>query len=151
MRTSRSTGWIERMPLLELNLSPTRRQLRQFAAIWLPALAIMGAWIAWRNGVSLDLLAWPIAGVSVFCCIGLAAPEVVRPIFVALTFATFPIGWTAGHLLLAILFYGVMTPIGLIMRLCRSDPMQRGWDRNAATYWQTRDSSDDVESHFRQY
>jgi hypothetical protein len=42
----------------------------------------------------------------------------------------FPIGWTISHVLMAD-YYLVVTPIGLIMRALKRDPMQRAFDRQA--------------------
>ncbi|WP_155070816.1 hypothetical protein [Streptomyces taklimakanensis] len=38
--------------------------------------------------------------------------------------------------LLAIVYYLVVTPVGLLARVVR-DPLARGWDRGARTYWVT--------------
>jgi hypothetical protein len=43
-------------------------------------------------------------------------------------------------LILALLFFVVITPIGLIMRLLRRRPLPLGCDRGAATYWTARAS-----------
>jgi hypothetical protein len=45
----------------------------------------------------------------------------------------------------------VITPIGVIMRVCGYDPMQRRCDRNAETYWKRRENQDDTKRYFKQY
>lgn len=40
--------------------------------------------------------------------------------------------------IMAILFYGTILPIGLLMRLTGKDPLQRKLDKNAASYWLAR-------------
>jgi hypothetical protein len=65
--------------------------------------------------------------------------------------AVFPIGWLVSHLLLAAIYYLVVTPIGVMMRVCRYDPMQRRFDRQAATYWKPRRNTDDPQRYFKQY
>lgn len=139
------------MALVKINSRPTQRQLRQFAVLWLPGLSLIAAWIGWRNGASDRALLWAFSFVVAFVCVGFVKPSAVRPVFVALTVAAYPIGWVVGHLLLAIFFFGVVTSIGLIMCRFRIDPMQRIWDRKAVSYWQSRRSAEDVESYFRQY
>jgi hypothetical protein len=139
------------MPLIKLNTRPTPRQLRQFAAVGLPAFAALIAWIAWRAGARPDVVAWALALVGAYCCAALALPELIRPAFVGLMVAAYPIGWIVSHLVLAILYFGVITPIGLVLRLARGDAMQRRWAPQASTYWQTRAKADDLERYFRQY
>lgn len=42
-------------------------------------------------------------------------------------------------LMLAVIFFGVITPMGLLMRLFGKDPMRRRLDAKAASYWIHRD------------
>jgi hypothetical protein len=39
---------------------------------------------------------------------------------------------------LALVYYGVLTPIGLVMKLFGYDPMKKRFDSGAATYWVKR-------------
>jgi hypothetical protein len=43
-------------------------------------------------------------------------------------------GWVNTRIILILLFYGLILPIGLIMRLFRYDPMQRKIDRQCQSY-----------------
>jgi multisubunit Na+/H+ antiporter MnhG subunit len=51
-------------------------------------------------------------------------PPGIRLVFVGLILMTFPIGWVVSHLLLGLIFYGVVTPIGLILKASGHDPLQ---------------------------
>ena len=62
-----------------------------------------------------------------------------------------PIGWTVTQLLLAIVYYLVITPIGLIMQLLGRDPMQRRFDPQARSYWVQHDPHSDAGRYFRQF
>lgn len=42
------------------------------------------------------------------------------------------------RLLLTLLFYGVLTPLALLLRALRIDPLARRWDARAGSYWRTR-------------
>ncbi len=61
-----------------------------------------------------------------------------------------PIGWVLSHALLAAVFYGVVLPVGLAMRLAGRDPMTRRLDRAAASYWVGRERVDGSERYFKQ-
>jgi hypothetical protein len=137
--------------LIQVNWEPSRRELRQFAGIWFPPFfALVGALI-WNFSGSLTaaLVIWSAAlAVSV---VGVWRPEKMRPIFVGWMVAAFPIGWMITHLLLGVVFYLVMTPIGLVMRLLRRDPMARRFDKSTATYWSPHNPGGDTARYFRQF
>jgi hypothetical protein len=64
---------------------------------------------------------------------------------------TFPFGWAVSHLLLAILFYGLFTPLGLIFRLLGRDPLRRQRPLEQASYWTMKPAATDVRGYFRQF
>ena len=45
------------------------------------------------------------------------------------------LGYFTSSLILCILYYCVLTPIGLIMRLFGKDLLDRRWDKEASSYW----------------
>ena len=56
------------------------------------------------------------------------------------------------HVVLALVYYLVFVPIGLLMRLFGYDPMKRGFDPEAATYWTARDpKASEPKRYFRQF
>ena len=57
--------------------------------------------------------------------LGLIRPEWVRLIYVGWMVLAFPIGWTVSQVMLAVMFYGLFTPIGLVFRLLGRDPLHR--------------------------
>jgi hypothetical protein len=104
--------------------NPDRKQLRQFAGIWFPAFCALVGWsIARKTGHWHEVeVGWAIAGVISIA--GLVFPPLIRPIFVGLILLTYPIGWVVSHVLLGLIFYGIVTPIGIILRLTGHDPLQ---------------------------
>ena len=52
---------------------------------------------------------------------------------------------------MAVLFYGVFTPIGLFFRLIGRDPLHRRFQPEADTYWVARRPATDVRRYFRQF
>src|SRR3954462_14511528 len=134
------------MKLVEVNWNPTSRQLRQFAAICLAALPLLG-WIWGGSGHMIGLLA--VAG----CAIGLVgvfAPAAIKPIFIALTVITLPIGMVIGELTLLIVFFGVLLPLGLFFRLIKRDALQLKLERTGSTHWQPKKQPSGLASYYRQ-
>jgi hypothetical protein len=139
------------MPLIQINLNPSRRELRQFAAGWFPAFfAIVGGLVLYHTR-SLALAGAVWAPAALLAVAGFFMPTAARWVYVGWMVAAYPIGWLVSHLLLAMVYYGVLTPIGLAMRLCGRDPLCRNRDPSATTYWVPRDKCDDPERYFRQF
>jgi hypothetical protein len=66
-------------------------------------------------------------------------------------YAAFPIGWLVSHALLAIIYYLVITPIGLVMRGLGKDPIQKRFDPTRKSYWVKREATRDRSRYFRQF
>ena len=138
------------MALIEINHNPSRRELRQFAGIWFPALAAVISYWVWhftdvKTALSV-LLPACAAG-----AIGVVRPTWFRYVYIGWMYAAFPIGWTVSHLVLAATYYLLFTPIGLAMRLFGRDPMRRRWDPKTSTYWIPRRERTDSDRYFRQF
>src|SRR4249920_3005990 len=107
--------------MIQINTNPSPKDLRQFAGLWFPLFCAMIGLILYRR------LGHHTAGIAVWCAggaialIGLAAPNIIKPIFIGMMYASFPIGWVMTHILLGVMYYAVLTPIGLIMRLAGRD------------------------------
>ncbi len=135
------------MALLELNRNPTRSELRQFGGYWLPAFLVV---------VGLMSKSWPLAavlcgGAALSAILGRLRPEGFRGLFVGWMLLAYPIGWVVSHALLLAIYYGVITPVGLLMRWGGHDPMNRKLDRAATTYWVPRAKMEDDSRYFRQF
>ena len=134
----------------DIPFDPSRKMLRQFAALWIVFFggfaAVQGLLRGHPNlGMGLGVLALTVGP------IGLLRPEWLRPIFVSWMVLAFPIGWTVSLVLLAIIYYGLFTPIGLVFRLIGRDPLHRARDRNAETYWSPKPAPVDVRRYFQQF
>ena len=64
--------------------------------------------------------------------------------------AAMPIGWVLSHAMMVAVFYGVVTPVGLLMRMMGRDPMTREFDQAAATYWVEHQQPGDQKRYFKQ-
>jgi hypothetical protein len=110
--------------------------------------------IGWAVYRRTHALPWPLAiwiSAAVLSIAGLVRPSVMKPIWVGWMTAVFPIGWTISHLVLAVTYYLVLTPVGILLRLTGRDPMTRRLDRQAPTYWQRHQQIDDTARYFRQF
>ena len=136
--------------MIDLNLNPSKKELRTFGLCALVFLALIG-WIVARRTGSMPA-GTAVGGFGLLCAIlALAAPKALRPIWVVLMVVNYPIGWLVTHLIMAIIFYFVVSPVGVIMRMTGRDPMERAFNRQAKTYWKPRRTDADPSRYFRQY
>jgi hypothetical protein len=135
--------------LSDPSVSTTNRTLRQFAGLWLLAFGGLAVW----QGLVHDrrILALVLAGLAVLVAgVGLTRPHAVRPLFTGLMAVTYPVGWLVSHLLLAVLFYGIFTPMALFFRLIGRDALIRRHLPDRPTHWLPKPTTRDVRSYFRQ-
>jgi hypothetical protein len=137
------------MALLQLNWKPNRRELRQFAALWVGFFGLIGLYcFLVRESSTAAIVLWAISVVGVG---GWFVPSLIRPLYVVWIALAMPIGWTVSHLLLLAMFYLVFTPIGLIMRACAYDPLARRFDRVAKSYWHDHERNAEFHRYFKQF
>jgi len=62
------------------------------------------------------------------------------------------VGWFNSQLILALVFYLVFTPAGVLMRIFKKDPLAKRWNKNLDSYWILRAPEEyDPRSAERQY
>ena len=76
---------------------------------------------------------------------------VSRLLYIVLSVAFIPIGFVLSHVLLAIVYYLVLTPIALVFRLIGRDVIGKKLDKNAKTYWVERSGDRPAASYFKLY
>src|SRR5437763_1864795 len=136
------------MSLFEIDYRPGRRPLRVFGAAAAALLGLAAA-LGWnRHPAWAGVLA---GGAVVVAAAAVVRPELLRWPFVGLSVVTWPVGLVVSWAVLAVLFYAVITPVGLMMRLFGRDALARRFDRGAATYWTERRPVTDPGRYFRQY
>lgn len=139
------------MALTHLDFSPPARQLRQFAALWLPAFCALVALILLSRGAGWQLAAGIALGGLLVGGIACFVPPLSRCLWVVAMVAAFPIGFLVSHLVIWFIYYLILTPIGLILKFVGYDPLERTLDRDAETFWQEREPAPDASRYFRQY
>ena len=130
--------------------NPTDRDLRWFGGLGMLFLWGIAAWLFVRFQAG----SWATAVVAVGLAAGGLAfvnPRLLKWVYIGWMAAVFPIGWVVGHLLLGIVYYGVLTPVGWLLRLTGHDPLQRRPDLQASSFWQKRSREREPADYFKQY
>lgn len=134
----------------DIQFQPTKKVLRQFAVAWLVFLLAWAAhqWLA-RGHQTVALILGALA--VVVGGLGLAFPAKIRWIYVGCIIVAFPVGWVVSQVMLALMYYGVITPVALFFRLRGRDLLHRKPPQGSASFWTAKTLPADVRRYFRQY
>src|SRR5262245_8199480 len=138
------------MALVPIDWQPDRTTLARFSEFALFFLGMVAAPAAYFRGRPALAAAFWLAAVAIRVT-GAWAPLRLKPVYLGLTLATWPIGWGTSHLALGLLYYGVITPIALGFRLAGRDPLNRRFDRGATTYWEPYQPDRGMDRYLKQF
>jgi len=105
---------------------------RSFGLIFAAFFLVVGL-LPLLQGHALRIWALPLA--AGFLVVAMIIPGILSPLNRLWTRFGLLLHSIVSPFALAILFYGVVTPTGLLMRLFGKDPLCLNLDKNAASYW----------------
>jgi len=108
------------------------RPLRKFGLLVGSIFCAIGLWPMLVHGAGPRRWALVIGGLLVIAA--LIAPRALSPVHRGWMAAADVLGWINTRILLGIVFYGLITPVGMIRRLIAEDPMRRRLEPGAETY-----------------
>jgi len=109
-----------------------KKQLRNFGLTVGGIFAGIGAWpVVFRaEGPRL----WALTVAVLLVIPALVMPRSLTQVYRLWMAAAEVLGWINTRILLSVVFYGLVTPIGMIARRFGRDPMQRGFEPGVETY-----------------
>jgi hypothetical protein len=114
----------------QLSINP--RTLRKFGLLVGGVFLLLGCWFLYRNKP-----VWPclLAPGVLLVLGGLIVPGSLKHVYVAWMSLGLALGFVVSNVVLTIFYYLVMTPVGLIARLCGQDFLALKRNPAAASYW----------------
>lgn len=138
------------MALTEINWKPTKGELRIFAVALAFLIGLLAAFI-YQTTASIPVAA-TLSGVAVLlAALGLIRPRYIKPIYLAWMILFYPVRWIVSAFLIAVVYYLVIFPIGMTLRMCGYDLVGRHFEPRATTYWKEKKESRKEENYFRQF
>lgn len=108
--------------------------LRKFGittgAIIVVLFAIIFPWVF--DATTMPVWPWVVAGV--LWLPALFVPNSLQPVYVTWMRIGHAIGWVNTRIILGLVFYIMVLPMGLIMRMFGNDPMARKYDKSVSSY-----------------
>lgn len=132
--------------LIEIrNIKETKKDLRKFGLSVGIVLLIISALLFW-NGKNLYLY-FGAAGI-LLTILGIFYPASLKSINKAWMSLAIVSGWVMTRVILMILFYIVLTPIGIIAKIFRKDFLELKVDKSVNSYWEVREKRNFEPSDF---
>lgn len=117
------------------NIKSGRKELREFGLTIGAVLILIAGFALWRGKGS---GAYFLAAGLLFSGFGAAAPEALKPLQKIWMAFSAAIGYFMSRVILALLFYCVVTPIGAVMRLFGKDILDQRMSKDSPSYWRER-------------
>ena len=132
-----------------VNWAPDAKELRRFAVAMLIGFTVLGLLSAWRaGGISIaSLVLWSI---GVFLAIAAFVPGLGRVAYLAVYLPTSIIGYVVSHVIVALMFFLVITPLAIILRLMGKD-LLRQQPQKGMTQWTPVRGAKSEDSYYRQF
>ncbi len=119
---------------------PSSRDLNMLALLFLVIPGVIGAYQLFLKG-SRSGYVWMAVGLVL--CLCRLIPPLFRLIYRLWLSFSVVLGYFISRILLTIIFFLVIMPTGLTMRLFGNDPMERKLDPAAPSYWQKKEPQED--------
>ena len=128
---------------------PDAGELRRFAIAMLIGFFVLGALAAWRaNGIGTgSIVLW---GIGVFLASAAFVPKLGRIAYLAVYLPTSIIGYVVSHVMLTLMFFFVITPIAIILRLLGKDVLQQRREKNRPGWIPVKGIKNE-DSYYRQF
>jgi hypothetical protein len=133
---------------MRIEKNPSGRQLLVFGGAWLVFFGLWGESARSRGHPSLGEAL--LVAAAVVPLIGAASRTLLRHVYIGMSYVTYPVGFVVSYVVLALVYFLALTPIGLTMRLFRHDPLSRKFEPGATSYWKPRNKTRTPDSYFNQ-
>ena len=112
--------------------APRASSDRGFGLVFAAVFAIVALWPLLDGAAPRP---WALAAAAAFLAAAWLAPGLLAPLNRLWTRFGLLLSRVMNPLVLGLLFYGMVTPMGLAMRALGKDPLRRRFEREAASYW----------------
>ena len=130
------------------NIKSEKNDIRNFGLTIGAVLIAIVMLLFWKVKQSYHILM--TVGV-VLCVTSLILPVILKPFYFAwMTFAVI-LGWFMTRVILSLIFYGIVTPIGLFSRLLGKEFLNLKLNKTENTYWNYRNNDRLITDYGKQF
>ena len=115
-----------------------KEELRKFGLTFGFVFGLIGGFLLWRLN---ENYIYFIVAAIVTSLLGLTAPALLSYFYKIWMFIARIMSWINTRVILAIIFFLILTPIALLMRLFGKQFIELKWDKSVKSYWNIRERS----------
>jgi len=108
------------------------KELRQFGLMVGGVFSVIGLWPMFLRGEPLRL--WAVVLGSLLILLGSLVPTWLAPVHRGWMWVGHVLGWINTRIILGVIFYGLITPIGIAFRMLGKDTMRQSFSDTSSTY-----------------
>jgi len=108
---------------------------RSFGALFVLVFTLVGGYAWWRGSAA---YVWWLGLSGILLLVTVSKPELLAPINRAWMALADLLHRFVSPIVLGFMFYGVLAPVGMVMRIFGRDAMKRRFDRKRRSYWEER-------------
>ena len=113
------------------------KDLRQFGMVLAIISIVSGSIYFLKHRII--LAQWFCGAGLVVLSLGLLAPRTLKHVYTVFLKAAHAIGWFNTRVILILIYYIVLTPIALVVKIFGKDLLNRKMDKNTSSYWAKRE------------
>lgn len=119
--------------LLELKQqSITSKELRKFGLVISGILSVIAIILYYKGSIHF----WWIGGFGIlFLTLGLISPTTLKHVYKLWMGFAIVLGHIVSSIILSLIFYLVITPMGIVLRILGKDYMNRSFSKKEGSYW----------------
>ena len=128
---------------------PDDAELRRFAISMLVGFSLLGLFAAWRakEMSTGSLVLW---GIGLLLAMAAFVPRLGRVAYLGVYLPTSIIGYFVSQVILVLMFFFIITPVGITLRLIGKDPLQQRRQKHK-TGWTPVKGVKNEDSYYRQF
>ena len=131
------------------NIKTGKKEIRSFGVTFGIIFLFIAGFLYYQEKNSFQLIIY-LAGS--FSFLGIILPIVLKPVYMIWMIFAVILGWFMTRVILSLLFYLIITPIGLVLRLRGKDLLDLKEQKNQKSYWNMRnpdkEQNQDYEKQF---
>ena len=121
-------------------LDTSSKEIRKFGLVIAIALGVIGGFVYVKSG-NCGVAGWLWGIGLLFLILGFILPTILRPVYRIWMLLAYFIGGIVSRVILIVLFYFVLTPTGLVLRLFGKDILDKKFNNNRESYWVKKELS----------
>ena len=117
------------------NIKSEKSDLRKFGLTVGIVLMIIAGLLFWKEKESSQIF-FGVGAIILLTTITI--PVILKPVYSIWMVLGIIIGWIMTRIILSLLFYIILTPIGLVLRLFGKQVLELRWNKSEQSYWNYR-------------